>query len=88
MRNRRNNKEISFLNLIFRGVCLFAMVVGRLPFEVQSKKPVNNKHRRELFLQETKMGVKTMKLQNFMSSTSPGTYLIMADFSIDKSATT
>jgi hypothetical protein len=77
MRNRRSNKEISFLNLIFRGVCLFAMVVGRLPFELQCKKPVNSKHRRELFLEETKNGVKTVKHQNFMSSTSAGTYLIV-----------
>jgi hypothetical protein len=88
MRNRRNNKEISFLNLIFRGVVLFAMVVGRLPFEVKCKKPVSKKERRELFAVETKMGIRTVKHQNYMSSTSVGTYLIMADFSIDKSATT
>lgn len=46
------------------------MAVGRLPFEVEMKKPVSNQHRRELFLEETKRGVKTMKHQNFMASAS------------------
>lgn len=54
----------------FRGVVLFAMVVGRLPFEVEMKKPVSNQHRRELFLEETKRGVKTKKHQIFMGSAS------------------
>ncbi|KAL7034417.1 hypothetical protein ACKWTF_007957 [Chironomus riparius] len=52
------------------GVVLFAMVVGRLPFEVQCKKPVSKKQRRELFADETRMGIRTVKHQNFMSSTS------------------
>ncbi|XP_070492221.1 uncharacterized protein [Chironomus tepperi] len=52
------------------GVVLFAMVVGRLPFEVQCKKPVSNKQRRELFAIETRDGIRTKKHQNFMSSTS------------------
>lgn len=46
------------------------MAVGRLPFDVEMKKPVNNQHRRELFLDETKRGVKTMKHQTFMGSAS------------------
>lgn len=46
------------------------MVVGRLPFEVEMKKPVTNQQRRELFLDETKRGVKTMKHQTFMGSAS------------------
>lgn len=49
---------------------MFAMVVGRLPFEVEMKKPVSNQHRRELFLDETKRGVKTKKHQIFMGSTT------------------
>lgn len=54
----------------FRGVVYFAMVVGRLPFDVEMKNPVSNQKRRELFLEETKQGVKTMKHQSFMGATS------------------
>jgi hypothetical protein len=46
------------------------MVVGRLPFEVDSKRPVSNQQRRELLLDETKRGVKTKKHQVFMGSAS------------------
>lgn len=46
------------------------MAVGRLPFEVETKKPVSADHRRELFLEETKRGVKTMKHQTFLGSAS------------------
>jgi hypothetical protein len=60
----------SLFNLIFRGVALFAMVVGRLPFEVENKKPVSNQHRRKLFLEEMKRGIKTMKHQTYMGSAS------------------
>ena len=59
----------SFKNL-FRGVVLFAMVVGRLPFDVEQKKPVNNQHRRELFLEETKRGIKTKRHQAYIGGTS------------------
>lgn len=54
---------------------MFAMVVGRLPFEVEMKKPVSNQHRRLLFLDETKRGVKTMKHQAFMGSASHRTLI-------------
>jgi hypothetical protein len=46
------------------------MVVGRLPFAIETRKPVNHQRRRELFLDETKRGVKTMKHQIFMGSAS------------------
>lgn len=46
------------------------MVVGRLPFDVEKKKPVSNQQRRELFLEETKRGLKTLKHQNYMATTS------------------
>jgi hypothetical protein len=46
------------------------MVVGRLPFEVNTKKPVSTQVQRKLFLDETRHGVKTMKHQTFMGSTS------------------
>ncbi|CRK99158.1 CLUMA_CG012525, isoform A [Clunio marinus] len=52
------------------GVVLFAMVVGRLPFEIGTKKPVSAHRRRELYLDEIKRGVKTMKHQIFMGSAS------------------
>lgn len=64
-----SSSHSSFKNL-FRGVVLFAMVVGRLPFDVEQKKPVNNQHRRELFLEETKRGIKTKRHQAYIGGTS------------------
>lgn len=58
------------LNLIFRGVVFFGMLVGRLPFEVNTKRPVSSGVQRKLFLDETNAGIKTMKHQTFMGSAS------------------
>lgn len=46
------------------------MLVGRLPFELDTKKPVSTEVQKKLFLDETKLGIKTMKHQNFMGSAS------------------
>lgn len=46
------------------------MVVGCLPFDVDLKKPVNNQHRRELFVEETRRGIKTRKHQEHLGKTS------------------
>jgi hypothetical protein len=46
------------------------MVVGRLPFSVERKKPVSNQHRREMFLEETKRGLRTQKHQHLMGAYS------------------
>ncbi|KAG5681412.1 hypothetical protein PVAND_010850 [Polypedilum vanderplanki] len=50
------------------GVVLFAMIVGRLPFDISNKRPVSVKHRRELFLEEIKFGIKTRKHQSILFS--------------------
>lgn len=51
------------------------MIVGRLPFDIARKKPVSNQHRRELFLEETKRGMKTQKHQQLLGKCSYGEFL-------------